>query len=82
MFIDLLENKKKHGSNENKKINWPHKKNMIHRKGEASILFDFFRWLLGGGGLLPILYISSINWLPIVSITTLLYLFQGDETHT
>ena len=35
---------------ENKKMNWPQKKkNLIHLKGEASILFDFFsfRWLLG-----------------------------------
>ena len=36
---------------ENKKINWPQKKkNLIHRKGEASLLFDFFFITLAFGG--------------------------------
>ena len=64
-----------------KKINWPQKeKNLIHRKGEASILFDFFsfRWLLGGCAPRPPFtsHIFSVKRLTIVIISTLVCLFS------
>ena len=60
------------------------KKNQIHRKGEASILFDFssFHWLLGATAPRPplhLLYILCIMADNCFHFHSCVRLFQGDE---
>ena len=69
---------------ENKNINMPQKKqNLIHRMGKLPLYLTFFIPLASGGLALPdplfTFHIFSVLWLTIVSIYTLVCLFQGDE---